>query len=396
MARVLLGWELGANQGHVRRLAQLARLLLAEGHTVDAALQTVDGAEQMPAGVTIWQAPVWPRLIVNVARLDGPLVATMGDIMHKLGLDRWQAMAGLLRGWDSLLAAIGPDVVIADFAPVLLTAARGRVPSIAVGTSFERVPPELERFTTLSGAPAVYDEAATLAMVNRALALTGRAGLDRLPQIFTADVSLVGSFAEIDAYAQHRVEAMVSPTVGDVPEDCRARGGDEVFAYAFERIMADAALWDGLARSGLPVRVHVPRATPKLVDRFAALGFIYEPEPVPWPMIAERSRLVVSHGGHGFVSAALLTGIPQVITYYDLEKRVHADCVAALGVGGRVPLFSIKPEPFAASLRAIHADDALAARARAARPRFWAQMGSPLASETLSAVRRLTAGGAAG
>lgn len=392
MARVLLGWELGANRGHLLRLAELAALLLVEGHQVDAALQTVDGAELLPDGVTIWQAPVWPRLIVNVARLEGPLVATMGDILYKLGLDRWEALAGMLRGWEALLGAIRPDVAIADFAPVLLTAARGRVPTIAVGTSFERVPPDLERFTTLSGAAAIYDEAVTLDMVNRALAITGHAPLDHLPRIFTADVSLAGSFAELDAYAEHRSTPMVSPMVGDVPEGLCTGGGGEVFIYAFERIMGDAALWDGLKASGLKIRVYVPRATQMLREKFAAYGFAYEPEAVPWTRIAARSRLVVSHGGHGFVSAALLTGLPQVITFYDLEKRVYADCVAALGLGGRVPLFSIKPEPFADSLRAIHADDALAARSLAARPRFWAQMSRPMADETLGAVRRLAAG----
>src|ERR1700741_616522 len=153
--------------------------------------------------------------------------------------------------------------------------------------------------------------------------------------------------------------------------------------------MADAALWDGLAQSGLPVRVHVPRATPALRGRLASLGFTFESNPIPLERIAAASRILVSHGGHGFLSAALLCGLPQVVTHYDLEKRGYADCVVKLALGGQVPLLEIRAEPFAASLRRLYDDDAPAARARAAAPGFQAQMERPLESEVAEAIAAL-------
>lgn len=388
MAHVLLGWELGANRGHLLRIVELAGRLLEAGHRVSAALQTLDGAELLPPAVSVWQGPVWPRLIVSVARPEGPPPATMGDILHRLGLERWETAAGLMRGWDALLAAARPDVLVADFAPFMLLAARGRVPTIAVGTGFERVPPQLARFPSLTGERAVHDEAATVAAVNRGLVAAGAPPLERLPALFAADVSLVGAFAELDPYAGHRSEPLVAPTVGAIDEGAVAAGA-EVFVYAFERIGADTALWEGLALSKLPVRVHVPRATAALAARLAGLGLAFEPAPLPMATIAQRSRLALSHGGHGFVSAALLAGLPQVVTWYDVEKRFRAECVTRLGAGGRVGLHAIKAEPFARSLRALYEDDAMAARTRAARPRFWAQMGRSMPEAVLSAVARL-------
>lgn len=391
MARILLGWELGANRGHVVRLAEIAAQLIADGHSVHAALQNVDGAaEILPGGVTIWQAPVWPRLFVNVSRLTGPPVATMGDILARLGLDRPESLAGLIRAWDSLLSAVDPDVVVADFAPALLCAVADRIPSIAVGTSFERVPGSLGAFPSLTGADPVFEEAALLEAANRALVATGRAPIPALPQLFGADRSLVASFREIDVYADARSEIPVAPSIGSALPAISEGKGEEVFVYGFEAIMADAVLWEGLARSGLRVRVHVPRATPALADRLTALGFDFEPEPLPFERIARDSRILVSHGGHGFLSAALLCGLPQVVTHYDLEKRGYAGCVVKLGLGGQVPLHAIRADPFAESLRRLYADDALAARARAAAPAFHAQMGRLIDKEVAAAVVELS------
>ena len=387
MARILLGWELGANRGHLVRLAEIARALVAQGHDVHAALQNVYGAAAIfPPGVQIWQAPVWPRLIVNVARLEGPPVATMGDILVRLGLDRGEALEGLVTAWDSLFRAIRPDAVVSDFAPVLLRAAWGRIPSIAVGTGFERVPGNLAHFPSLNGAPAVHDEAETLARVNDTLVRLGRPAMAGLPALFAADVSLAGTFREIDVYRDSRAEPPISPTIGAAVPPVSDGAGEEVFVYGFERIMADAALWDGLARSGLRIRVHIPRVSQALQQRFAALGFAFEPHPLPFARIAERSRLVVSHGGHGFVCSALLAGVPHVVTPYDLEKQIHADRVTALGLGGQVKLQAIKAAPFAESLRAIHADPGFGSRARAAAPGFHAQMGRPMARAVLEAL----------
>ncbi|MBB5686011.1 glycosyltransferase [Sphingobium boeckii] len=387
MARILLGWELGAHRGHLVRLAAIARILIAQGHQVDAALQNMDGAAALfPEGVRLWQAPLWPRMIVNVTRLDGPPVATMGDILVRLGLDREEAFEGLIRAWDSLFIAISPQSVISDFAPAMLRAAWGRIPSIAVGTGFECVPGDLAAFPSLNRQPAAHDEAAILAQANAALARCSRPAMLGLPALFAADTPLPGTFRELDPYGAMRREPPVSPTLAGPAPPISDGQGEEVFVYGFERIMADAALWDGLAQSGLPVRVHVPGASAALQERFARLGFAFAPDPLPFEEIARCARLLVSHGGHGFTSAALLAGIPHIITPYDLEKQAHADHVVALRLGGQVPLMAIKPAPFAESLKRIHADDALVARARNAAPGFHAQMARPMDKAILAAI----------
>jgi UDP:flavonoid glycosyltransferase YjiC (YdhE family) len=176
---------------------------------------------------------------------------------------------------------------------------------------------------------------------------------------------------------------------GGVP--ALASGGDEVFVYTPDQVTIEAALWDGLARSGLPVRVHVPGADADLRRAIAAKGLQVEAAPVPFATIAERSRLLISHGGHGFVCSALLAGLPQVICHFDLEKLMHARAITHLGLGGMVPMRQIEPEAFAASLVEVYRNDALAARARAAAPAFRSRYDKPKEESVADAVEMLLA-----
>ncbi|ODU21910.1 MAG: hypothetical protein ABS87_04145 [Sphingomonas sp. SCN 67-18] len=357
---------------------------------VDMAVQRIDAAEGLvPAAVPLWQAPLWPRLLVNAARPGGAPVATMGDILVRLGLDRPETLAALIGGWDSILSAVRPDVVVADFAPALLMAARGRMPALGVGTGFERPPAGMAHFPSLTGGPPAHDEGQALDNANAGLARAGRDPIAALPAINGADVSLAGVFAELDAYAAWRTEPPVAPAIAGPLPPLSDGGGDEVFVYGFTAMQPDSEFWHGLAASGLPVRIHVGDASPALVESICALGMAFEPQPLPFARIAARSRLVVSHGGHGFVCSALAAGLPQVVVHYDMEKRGYGVGLARAGLGGEVALQDIRREPFAQSLRALHADAPFAAGVRAAAPAFRARMTPAFADVAVAEIRRL-------
>ena len=113
-----------------------------------------------------------------------------------------------------------------------------------------------------------------------------------------------------------------------------------------------------------------------LGERFAKAGFALHHDPLPFNQIVERSRILVSHGGHGFVCSALLAGLPQLICHYDIEKRLHANAVAAMQLGGHVPLNRIQPDTFATFLSRLYEDEDLADRARAAGVDFRSRVNS--------------------
>ncbi|MCY7338960.1 MAG: hypothetical protein LH465_03265 [Sphingomonas bacterium] len=364
MAHVLIGWELGANRGHAVRMAALGAALRNAGHEVSFAVQRIDALSEAEAGGSlVWQAPVTPRLLISGSSFGGAATTSMADTLARLGFDDGGIVAAMINGWHRLIAAIRPAVVIADYAPFLLLAVRGRVPSIAIGTAFSQPPANMQRLPQLIEGQGAVDQPKLLATINRALASVGTPPLAALPRLFEADRMIPASFAELDPYAADRGEILASPLPADFT--ARAGSGEEVFVYAPERIAPDAPLWRGLAASGLAVRIHPQRAQPVLLNALAGHGFSVEAEPVDFATIAARSRIVVSHGGHGFACAAMAAGLPQVVCPHDLEKLLHGMAVAREGLGGHVSMRQLNPGRFGADLVTFYRDEALAQRTRA-------------------------------
>ncbi len=366
MSHILIGWELGAARGHIERMLRVHDALLAAGHSVDFALQRLDGvaAEHRAIPGRVWQAPLWPRLLASTARIHARPPASLADILMRLGLGEPGGLASLVGGWEAMLAASRPDVVIAEYAPALLLATRGRVPALALGGGFDTPPADMARFPSLTGA-AVSDEAPLVAHVNAELAGIGRPAVAAMPAIFACERPFALGIAELDPYRQWRTIPMVPPLVELPLPPVAPPQGDEVFVYWGEKTPRSVALWRGLERSGLTVRLHVPRLHPHHAGELTGRGFLVEPRPLPFGRISGRSRLLVSHGGNGFVTTAMLHGRPQVAVHFDLEKRNNGLAIDALDVGAQMPLGDFDPDAFAAGLRTLHADDALAARALA-------------------------------
>jgi rhamnosyltransferase subunit B len=372
MARFLLGWELGGGRGHLVRLAELSRQLIGDGHEVVVAAQRLSPGFGFPPEARLWQAPVWPRLLSNVGALGGPNPNSMGDILVRLGLDTPDTLALLVGAWEEVLRSVQPDAVVADFAPALLSAARGRVPTVLAGLGFDAVPSHLASFPSLTNQPAVHSEADTLTRANMALRAAGLNPLDRLPQLFEADRVLAGTFTELDPYASTRVEAPVAPSVAHPLGE--AGSGEEVFLYADPSLLRIGALWEGLVRSGLPVRVYAQGASATQQAELDKLGFTVERAAVPFAQVAQRSRVAMSSGGLGFVSSALAAGLPAVVVHYDLEKGLTGQAITRLQLGGHVHAGAIQPEAFATSLRTLYQNDGFQRRARELAPGFRARL----------------------
>lgn len=390
MAHVLIGWEFGANRGHVTKIAAFAQALRSRGHQVTLAIQQIDSIRpREAAGCAIWQAPVSPRLLASVSRPASGPAATLGDILARLGFDDSDLVASMIAAWRALFGAVRPDIVCADYAPFLLLAARGLFPTVATGTGFDLPPATLATFPSLTGGAPAADEAATLASVNDALARLDMNPLDFLPEIFAADEAVAGTFVELDPYRDARVEPLAAPGIaGPVPEVGGGRG-EEVFVYGASHIAEQSPLWTGLAQAGLPIRTFVPNVSDRYRQTLRQRGFQVEESAVAFGRIAERSRLLVSHGGHGFVCSGLLAGVPQVICPHDLEKTLIAAAVTRMGVGGVAPLAAIRAAPFARSLRQLYERDDIAARARAVSGELRGRMTPSLSQALTRAVERI-------
>lgn len=385
MARILLGWELGAGNGHSTRLLELAAILASRGHQPLIAPQQIG---PFAAHWPTWQAPVWPRLLQPLFRQYQRRPATMGDNLAYLGLDDKDAMTAMIMAWDRLIADTKPDAIVAEYAPMLQLAAKGRIPTVAYGTGYSLPPADMPNFPGLLGEATVVPEALLLAGLNFSLGKADRAPLSALPEIFAADRSLVATFEELDPYRQWRREPVGAPTLsGNVPLADGA--GTEVFVYFNASASRPNAIWQALVDSRLPVRVHDPLLTETDIATLEGAGISVARKPVPFDEIVARSRLLLSHGGGGFVSSGLVAGLPQIIIPFDGEKMLTAKAAVANGACLMASFDGLERTSFAALLRDAWSDDALRERALEAAPGFRARVGQSAESQVADIVEEM-------
>jgi rhamnosyltransferase subunit B len=342
--KVLLAWELGGGRGHIRRLGWTADMLRTQGFDPVFAVRHLDILETIQNSVgdsAVLQAPVWLGFLdYSIAATPGDRM-TFADIIGDLGFRFPSVVASMVRAWDSLIAAVQPAAVIADFSPACLLACRGRIPSVAIGNSFTLPPTTMERFTQFEGdGRPKYDEQDLVASVNTALRATGRPTIDRLPEIFTADRPCAGSFSELDPYAAFREVPCIAPWVPSWDRDIEMTR-KEIFCYFSEHTHSSGTLVGALGRvasSGIPVRLHIPSIDRDVAAAFNSAGVTVEIEPVPFEAIQHQAGLVVSSGNFGFVSCALAAGIPQFLLPRGIAMGCTARAVQAIGAGRSVRL----------------------------------------------------------
>jgi rhamnosyltransferase subunit B len=378
--RVLLAWELGGGRGHAHIAGWVACALKRRGFEPILAVQQLEAIQSISTdlGDTRYlQAPVWPGVIRSRSYASPGINVTLGDVLAEAGIRSPAATRHMLRAWDELLALLKPAAVVADYAPGVLLAARGRLPTVAVGEGFTLPPSAMESFPHLvdDAVRPKYAESDVLESVNSVLRESSRAQLSYLPEVFSADRSCTAAFTEFDAYRDFRRQPNAGPWV---PEWDRTvvREGNELFGYfsiqaPFQTVIVRALM--EVVKSGISVRVHMPQLGAEALSLLEEVGIVVERAPVPFADIQRRSRLVVSLGSLSFVACALVAGLPQIIFPLGISKYVAGDAIGRIGSGRSINIDEDNPlEPALLAQAMIEAfgDDALSARAKEVAPNF--------------------------
>ena len=336
---LLVAWELGAGLRHAARVAPLAAHCLEAGWRVHLALP--------PDAPLAWlrtRLPAsWPgRLTASaVPRLPaaGPIAPThtLADVLALLGFADPGAVDAAARRWSRLLAALRPDLVIADFGPMAVLTTRGRVPLLVVGNGYI-VPPPGDRLPPIApwmpeaGPESRRNEERVLAAVCEAARAIGVTAPGNLAALFHGDATHVGTLPQLDPYRAHRGQGDCRfPYTVELPaEPCpwpsRPR---EAFVYLPRRHPGLAAVLDALARHDLAATVY---AGPDGVDPPGPSVRLLRDMPSLAGLLP-RVRLAVHHADLGTAHAALIAGTPQLVLPGErLEHRVTAHALWELGV----------------------------------------------------------------
>jgi hypothetical protein len=374
MARIAFAWELGAELGHAMACNALARLLHARGHRIAFIFRELHQLSFLAdtSAYEIFQAPV------SVSEGRGSAVpASFADILVGCAYDRPEHLAGLLGGWLAIFGRWKPDMVIADFAPTALLAARALgLRRVSYGNGFS-IPPRLAplppfRFDEpVSTERVIQADARALASVNGALARFGMEPLQTLAQQFETDEDFLATFPELDAYGTRPKAGYWGPRFSiDAGASVHwpAGGGKRILVYLKKDQPQLDSLIAALATSPHRLAAFIPELEPARRARLQGAGRIVSEQPMRLAPLLENCDLIVSQGGNVCLGS-LLSGVPQLVLPGQYEQYLTARRIEQLGAGLWLGLDS-KPMETAQALDRLLREPGFPAAAKAYARRY--------------------------
>jgi UDP:flavonoid glycosyltransferase YjiC (YdhE family) len=329
-------------------------------------------------------------------------IACLPDALLLSGYLDPDALQSLARAWQTLIAAIEPDLVVCDYAPTALLACRERrtahglpLRTIVSGTGFANPAPghPVADWRPQPGADDLIarQEALVLRAVNTVLAHQRKQPLHRFADLFAADATFVTTFPELDLYAAQRerdtpaapihciADAIVPANAA--PVAWPQAGTGRIVAYLKPQYPQLQTALRALADCGAAVVVVCPGGDPKLLQSFASARLRVHADVVALAQTIAEADLFVGNGNMNSVAQALLAGKPVLALPILLEQLLIGNRVQALGLGCVVARADDAAQ-LAAQIGALLRDEACTARAQA-----FAQRQSGLSSQPALLVR---------
>ncbi|KAF3884071.1 nucleotide disphospho-sugar-binding domain-containing protein [Tolypothrix bouteillei VB521301_2] len=297
--KVLFGWELGGGQGHIHRLAALARILEPLGIEPVFALKSYK-----IKGIGFpWEIVFAPSLPFS-GRSES---YTFADILETFGFGNPHLLRSHLLAWQSVISQIKPSLAIADYAPGLVLAARGVIPTVVVGDSFA-VPPRVEVFPPLR-LPVPHQTQNRAEQVSNTIREVVKSDAF-LGEIFCGDANFIFGIPELDPYGYLRTERdrYLSIHVTPIPRNLHKPEGP---AWAY--------LYDDYPYRNLVLQTLKPECEFKSLTE-----------------VLSGKSMAIHHGSSTTAIACLLAGIPQLVFPQSLEHRLNAIALSGLGVAKMV------------------------------------------------------------
>ena len=345
-ARILFACELGAGLSYGYRIASFARSLAMAGCETHVVVpSTIRIRHAFDEGGTFFHRPPSLRGSGGQGYAD-----SYADILLRCGWSNPDKLSSALKAWGQGLRRIAPNLVVAEFAPVAMLAARiAGIPVIAIGTGYTLPPSETPMpFTQAwnTPAPGRLDavEREALTAINAALAGLDTKQLPHVASLFDTRANLLCGFPELSHYPQQELQPWIGPIYQDSTAerpDWPNHNGDRVFAYLNPAHPHFGALLQAVTLRRLPTVLHAPGLTLPVFGAIAReIGggvpesVSLQQSPVCLKTALTECDVVVCHGV-GTLSAALAAGkrVLHLPSHLEQDMVFHRVAVGKLGTG---------------------------------------------------------------
>jgi hypothetical protein len=334
--RILLAGELSRGTATANRLLPLAVALAGRRHEITLALPPpLNTAVAASVGIPMRESPVW-----GLPPPPGFIAITYADLLQLGGYATPGSLNPLLDSWSALLAQTAPDLLITDFAPTAMLAARlAGIPQAVVGDGYslpalERPMPLLRPWAEVAPGAVADAEGRVLAVIDACLTGRNVPGLRALRDLFRGVPSFLCTFPELDHYPI-RTEgewygevflASAGPH-GEWPEG----HGERVYVDLDARHPAIGPLIEVLSRLGLPALLQGSGMTEALAAEIAK-PTVRVTTSGNRPALMAGSDIVICQGAEAAIPA-LLNGKPLLMLPVFVEQMMTLHRVASQGMG---------------------------------------------------------------
>lgn len=346
--RILLTCEMGGGLSYGYRMAALARQFVANGYEVHVAAPPRIPVRLAFTGI---EAVFHCSPTLRSTGAEGYAVS-YADVLLRSGWSDPAQLVAALQAWGRLIRSVMPDLMVVEFAPTAMLAARSAgVPVRAVGTGFTLPPLEVPMPWTLWWRPeprhqlqAAEDAAVTA--IGTALTTVGGPALPSVASLFEGVELVRCGLPRLSHYPQQERLAWTGPLfAGDVgvTPAWPAGPGPRVFAYLDTAHPHFAPFVAAVAARCLPTVLYAPDLTPARFSAVLALAGLDVPacvavhaEPVRLHDALAAAHVVACHGV-ATLSAAVLAGRRVLHLPGHLEQAMVSRRLVWSGLGVGVP-----------------------------------------------------------
>ena len=338
--RILLAAEFLRGGATVARLLPLAVALADRGHDVTLAVPPALTATIAGSGFPLVDAPRW-----TLPPPSGFVAISYADVLMHGGWASTDALRGLMDGWRSVLDQTTPDLLIADFAPTAMLAARvAGIATAAVGDGFSLPPltaplPTMRPWAEIAPDALASVEGRVLAVVNARLGALHAMELRWLRDLFETVPVFLCTFPELDHYPDRpdgvwygEVFAPSRGPVGVWPAGVWPAGtGERVYVDLDPRHPALGPIVDALDRLGLPTLVQAAAGMPARRADAIERALIQVTTTTNRASVLSGCDIVICQG-HEVAAPALLAGKPLLMLPVFVEQMMTLHRLAKQGL----------------------------------------------------------------
>ena len=338
MKRILIAWELGGNWGHLARDVPIALALRDRGYDVRFAVRDPQTAAEFltPHGFPFEQAPVAP--ITRASRFA--VAKNYAGVLSTQGYGDPVGLHGLVARWLEIFHSSRPALVIADFAPGAMLAARvAGVPLAAVGLGFELPPPThplppIRPWEDFSVERMARVDTALLETLNTVLARFSAAPLPKLGELFAGKWTALTTFPELAHHGPRTDVNFVGP-IYSTPQDAHEAHwpdsrGPRLLAYLRPNTRGLEAILAALGSLGTVIAC-VPGLTATPATATGACHLYTQG--LQLQHLLPQADILVTNGSLTTSTLALLAGVQVLAVPNYAEQHLGALRITELGAG---------------------------------------------------------------